>query len=699
MALLTLKAHASFSRRVRSLIGSMVAGGICLVSGGVPVTAQWTEMNGPNDFVSSIVKADGSLYAISMTDGIFRTENNGASWTKLDIGEYNHVAAVAAAGTAFFAAAGDSILSIPDGGKIPSPPALNLVRDMATDGSVLYAGGSGGVYSTSDRGAHWTIMTNGLTDTNVTKLGLIGNVLHVGTAKGNVFSTSDNGVSWTASTSGLPAAFIRCFTECAGALFAGNDSGLFRSDDKGENWTAVNVGLKTGILSLYVTGSMVFAGAKDGVFRSPDNGTTWSAANAETPLLNVNTFLLLGDTLWAGNNDEGVVFSTDNGTTWTIGTGGLSHMWVPSLFVSGGSIFAGTTLSAYRSTDGGVNWVPINDGLTPYLYVKRFREHEGAVYAATEDGAVYRFNENGSDWTAVTAGGPDTGFISFVIKGNDIFAATESCGVFQTVIGGSGWTAVNTGFPQKTRLVALAENGGTLLAATYDDGVFSSENDGDAWTTANTGLDEHDVLELASDNGVVYAGTFNGVYRTADNGAHWEAVNSGIENRGIYYLTISGTLMFAGGYNCLFMSVNDGKTWAVVDTEFRSNALYSVAVTGEYVFAGTSTALFRQDRATMMALPVIACRPARESGPGFVCRNVPHGSPCIGMALTIPSDQMVSVKVYSVTGRLVASIVNGRLPAGIHAFQWNTESIAAGRYAVRMKTASGTRVQGISVCH
>jgi hypothetical protein len=44
----------------------------------------------------------------------------------------------------------------------------------------------------------------------------------------------------------------------------------------------------------------------------------------------------------------------------------------------------------------------------------------------------------------------------------------------------------------------------------------------------------------------------------------------------------------------------------------------------------------------------------------------------------------VSLKVFDVLGKEIATIVNGELPAGIYKYQWNASGLSSGIYYYRL---------------
>ncbi|MCF7807005.1 MAG: C39 family peptidase [Candidatus Marinimicrobia bacterium] len=62
----------------------------------------------------------------------------------------------------------------------------------------------------------------------------------------------------------------------------------------------------------------------------------------------------------------------------------------------------------------------------------------------------------------------------------------------------------------------------------------------------------------------------------------------------------------------------------------------------------------------------------------------------------VDTEQVIDLGIYDLSGRKVASLVDGVSPAGIHQLRWNAEGLAAGIYLVRLHTATASRVSRIT---
>jgi hypothetical protein len=248
-----------------------------------------------------------------------------------------------------------------------------------TGGTNLFAGTDSGAFLSTNDGASWTAISNGLTNKYVRTLAMSGTNIIAGVT-GGVFLSTNNGNSWTRV---LPAVFVGPIAVNGSNLFAstyweGGATGVYLSTNNGSRWTRVDTVLFPGgyTMALTISGTNLFAGTyRSGVFLSSNNGTSWGGVNDGFPpdeyhtYPSVNAFAVNGPHLFAGTR-SGVFLSTNNGTTWTQGDSGLTNINVQSLAVcpngtAGTNLFAGTySGGVLLSTDNGTRWASVNSGLT-----------------------------------------------------------------------------------------------------------------------------------------------------------------------------------------------------------------------------------------------------------------------------------------------------------------------------------------------
>ena len=237
------------------------------------------------------------------------------------------------------------------------------------------------------------------------------NVYYVGAAAGGVWKTTDGGISWDAIFADQPTASIG-----AVALAPSNP-----------NLVWVGTG-EANIRNDIVNGR--------GVFFSPDAGKTWKFMGLENAgqisrivIDPQNPDVVLVAAIghaWTPNPDRGVFRTADGGKTWqkvlyvndTTGASDLvmvpgnprvlfAGMWQvqrhPWALVSGG-----TGSGLYRSTDGGLTWTALHEGLPagPWgrIAVAVGASNPSHVYAIIEakKGLLWDSHDAGDHWSAVS---------------------------------------------------------------------------------------------------------------------------------------------------------------------------------------------------------------------------------------------------------------------------------------------------------
>jgi hypothetical protein len=216
-------------------------------------------------------------------------------------------------------------------------------------------------------------------------------------------------------------------------LFAGTNSGLFRSTDNGTSWNSAGLTGRT-IYSLATIGTNLFAGTSgSGIFLSTDNGSTWTAVNSGLTWKTVTCLAASGTNLFAGG--KGVFLSTNNGTSWTAVNNGLTANEINALAVSpngtgGINLLAGTTYyGVFLSTDNGTSWAPVNSGLTSsvvYSFAVSPKRAGGANLFAGTNGGVFLSTNDGTSWINVNTDIiGDCSVYSLLIGGMNVLAGTD----------------------------------------------------------------------------------------------------------------------------------------------------------------------------------------------------------------------------------------------------------------------------------
>ncbi len=675
---------------------------------------------------------------VSFVLGLFAPGTLGAQWVQTNgpyFYSYPTVNDFAGSGANVFAATDSGLVFSPDAGNHWSSLHYGLtnfaVFGVAICGPYVFAGSiRWGVLRSSDNGTDWTEVNEGLASAEVHRFAVSDTNIFVIGIDGGVYFSSNYGTTWKDVSTGLPNRNVSCLAVKGADVFAGTryPGGVFRTTDNGSTWTTIipGEGWNTYIPYLAVTESNIFLLRGYALYRAAIDGSDMTYLPVPSP----QTMALKGTDLYIGTHLNGIYKSTDAGVSWTsVSNGlGLGAESLISLFCSGSNIYAGTwSEGIFLSKNEGELWEEANDGLQQSVRklnrVSSLTVTGTDLYAAT-NGGIARTTDNGLTWTTMNNGLSTRDVVALTVDGTDIFAGTYDGGVFLSTNRGSTWNAVNTGL---LSLAAwdIAVSGTNLFAATYGGGVFLSTNKGLTWTAVNTGLTSlylrsvaakdtslfvgDDMVSISTNNGAnwqpanaglpdefiplieaigpgLFAGVgYSGLYRSADNGTNWTAANAGIENVRVFALVSSGTNLFAGAYYAgVFLSTDNGISWNAVNAGLTGTQTRALAVLGEYLFTGGDDGPVSRRPLSEMITNVST---PDDIVPTTVtlAQNYPNPfNPSTTIRFGLPARSHITLTVYNTLGQEVATLVQGEKEAGYHEVKFDGTGLSSGVYFYRM---------------
>jgi len=246
------------------------------------------------------------------------------------------------------------------------------VNAIAVAGRNIYAATeNNGIYLSTDDGANWSAVNNGLPIyigspyyLPLSSIALCGKYVFAGVPFGRegnvVYRSTNNGTSWSVCDSGISNSSIYALATSGTDIFAGTDSGTFRSTNYGATWT--QVGYNPRVINFGVSGSNLFEGTANGAYLTTNNGVSWSSLNSGLPTPKTIVSLAISGMNLLADVDGWYYHSTNNGTSWTHTDSGFNDIY--TLAASGSDFFSGHWGGVYRSKNNGASWTSVNTGLT-----------------------------------------------------------------------------------------------------------------------------------------------------------------------------------------------------------------------------------------------------------------------------------------------------------------------------------------------
>jgi hypothetical protein len=502
------------------------------------------------------VTSSGSILAGVYRSGLYRSADNGHSWTQ--IGFHRNVYLY-------------SIVQNEIG-------VLFLAASFVSEGAGK--GTKTGVFTSADNGNTW--QQTSLTKPDIVNLSLPRKGLLIASTKNETYLSKDDGKSWTPGGSGLPDSIpISSVISVNNILYASLGDrqeesgslrgGIFLSTDGGLNWIKSDAGIdsRSPISDLGVYDGVLIASAGFeqktgyvGLYRSADKGKTWQkyrltdkscrfialTRNGKMVVGTNNTALFLSDNIAKKFRQIGL--GIDNWETFRV---------------------TGRSGNVYASGNG--IWKFMNKE----KIWKLLRQSNSTDVALTANGRLLIFENNQiilsddkeNSWSTVKDVVGDYAIFK-VLNDQLIIASISGNGSWNSTDQGLTWKKYNVeGFEKASmRTACLSPRGTLFLSGTAGrPKTFRSLNQGETFTNVGD-LDSLEIWGFEATSDAIYAGTYAlGIYKSVDDGAHWLPHNRGLRIKNEYVTVTSIVAIDNRTVVCstlgkgLFISEDSGANW------------------------------------------------------------------------------------------------------------------------------------------
>ena len=402
-----------------------------------------------------------------------------------------------------------------------------------------------------------------------------GKTSRAGTQVSNVTSTSipsEDAAKFSTAQwmhgNGPPAGPVRnIFATPDGTVYAIIQTGIYRLMADATAWTRLDasVPIDASLMPMAEHSGGLYIVAADEIFASDNRGETWSSLGPRPK----------------GDAVELVIVDAEEGSSSQVST-------TMYLALKNRGIF--------RSTDGGAQWGPLNDGLTGEK-ISAVAAIEKIVFAATENG-LYRLDSGIWGKLPLDTSGA---VCSLAVSGNNVYAGigheflvrlTPSemdevmrnnkwhfAKIFHSTDLGASWTEIwhqnqylPTGPPAGITVLAA---GKTLLAL----GLAQSRSidGGQTWTQLGSDMNFRRRSRLPAvivNEKTCYKANMFGIHRTTDGGASWHLFMNGMMGTVIVDIVAFNNRLYAhNGYE-VYQSTDAGVSWKIVPVD-RQKAGFS----------------------------------------------------------------------------------------------------------------------------
>ena len=565
---------------------------------------------------------------------------------------------------------------------------------------------------TTDGGNNWAQYLNspgGLSDVYVQDMN---NIVVVSASNSNFYYTTNGGTNWSAaSMGGAGNSVCMEFVDDNTGFVCGAFGNIKMTTTGGHSWSNLvndTIGPRD-LTDLDIvntsSGTMIYLTGRDtSLFRAPIGTSDWERVSflGEQPVSEYDyyyssDFSASGDTIVSvGQNGlMNAKYSSSNKVTFTniLKTGFISNVWAES--TTGRVITAGsmTNSNVYDvimySTNGGTNWQISNyptDGPGQIFGLNMINSMTGFVVGQQSDiSKVIKTTDGGANWNLKTIPPTDDPMgevyylMSDFIDANTGYLYGNAGKGVKTTNGGDNWTILSPVQFEVNSGDFIDANTGWLGSTQYPY-LIKTTNGGANFSPASIDtIIVRDVFFLNSNSGWV-CGDDGKARRTTNGGINWSIADVPLDEdlTSIFFVdNLNG--MTTGENGGIYRTRDGGNTWETnILPISMPNDVYMTATNRAFIVGDKGSVLKYEETVTGTGITF-----TNEVPEGYYLeQNYPNPfNPSTTIKFGLKSASLVSLKIYDITGREVATLINNeRMNAGIVTKSFTADGLASGVY-------------------
>jgi hypothetical protein len=321
------------------------------------------------------------------------------------------------------------------------------------------------------------------------------------------------------------------------------------------------------------------------------------------------------------------------------------------------------------------------------------------LFAVTDRGAVYRSTNNGVAW-GVQGDIPEAETVGLTpgLTSGTLFALGKTGSVYQSASSGALWSAAGNVGASDCVSIAIARSG-ALFALTSSGDVSRSTNSGATWTReSNVGASDCVALAVGGWGGVndtLFVAAASGDVARLPSGTAWTTVGSTGFTPVVDLLWVSATLYALTDAGEILRSSNAGATWSAIgtisqvgmrDLAYVGGKFKAISQEGEVYESTTGSSWPTTWIGTTNQVLTVAFAPGvPEFRTGIDILPGPPAPPSLRafpsafststvLRFSVSQPGRAVLRVYDVSGRLVATPLERLVPAGGQEVPWDGTS-------------------------
>lgn len=377
--------------------------------------------------------------------------------------------------------------------------------------------------------------------------------------------------------------------------------------------------------------------------------------------------------------------------------------------VLGGTQDNGTIMTANGGID---NWYEIYGG--DGFHCKVDPTNSNIIYACSQNGGLGRSDDGGNSFTGITSGidlsrsNWSSPYVLDPVTPSTVYFGSYK--LFKSTNKGNQWTAISGDLTKGpngvlgtlTAVSVAAYNNTRVLVTGANDGKLSVSTDGGTTWNDRTGTLPNrtitDVLVDQESPNIIYV-TLSGynrdlsnphVFRSTNFGESWTDISGNLPDMPVNSIVIDqqrDSVLFIGTDVCVFYTENLGANWYVAGTGLPNSPVFDIVYHAptQILYAGThGRSIFALDVSILTGVKEETTQPFTFELKG----NYPNPfNPTTKIEFSVAAKGDYTLKVYNISGELVATLLDGEMVPGSYSAQFSGAGYTSGIYFYRLEGA------------
>jgi photosystem II stability/assembly factor-like uncharacterized protein len=384
---------------------------------------------------------------------------------------------------------------------------------------------------------------------------------------------------------------------------------------------------------------------------------------------------------------------------WSLQTSGINSSLYSVHFVNNNLGFAvGDSGIVLKTIDGGTNWSVKSVGPLLSLYGVRFA-NANYGWVVGDRGRIKRTNNGGVNWVTQVSGTNQTLRSVFFVNAKTGWVVGDSV-ILKTTNRGVNWYMQTADTMKGFYSVCFINTNTGWITG---NSTLKTTNGGADWVVKVNRTNGRSIFFVNEITGWVVGGVYR-LDKSTDGGETWysvlfnEEVNSPSATYTCVYFINENTGWFTSSHvfgGRIMMTTDNGLSWNTdypTTQDRQLNGIFAISSGVGWAVGENGTILKRE---AITGTTIIGSEiPSSYS----LYQNYPNPfNPTTKIKFALAKNGYVSIKIFDILGKEIATLVNERFNAGTYTVDWNASYFPSGVYFYRLQTDGYTETKRITL--